>query len=191
MNKERTIQNDTQPSSHDNTEAVFEFRDPDIDVEAIMTQIRENVARRRAEGAYQEDVEVIADEVFADVMSMPTAGLGVGLNTQGIDATLAELNMRWIIREVPFSSSVPVVGKLVVALRNLWNWVSTKWYVRALVQQQVEFNALVAQAFNEMLLENQSRIEDVEKLQKTVKRQQEEIETLRATVARLSDDDPK
>lgn len=46
------------------------------------------------------------------------------------------------IQEQPFSSGVPVVGPLIARLRAAWNSVSTKWYVRPLLQQQNEFNNL-------------------------------------------------
>jgi GT2 family glycosyltransferase len=48
------------------------------------------------------------------------------------------------IHEVPFTSQVPVLGKLIVAVRSLWNSVATKWYVRPMIQQQNIFNAQVA-----------------------------------------------
>ncbi len=48
------------------------------------------------------------------------------------------------IQEHPFTSQVPVVGKMIVAVRSLWNSVATKWYVRPMLQQQNVFNAQVA-----------------------------------------------
>jgi hypothetical protein len=45
-----------------------------------------------------------------------------------------------IIREQPFSSHVPVFGKAIVLVRNAWNWMSTKWWVRPIVVQQNNFN---------------------------------------------------
>lgn len=171
MNEENKAAAVVTAPEADALEGVIEIRDPDIDVEAIMAQIRANVARRRAEGAYKEDVDAIADEVFAEVMAMPVAEMGGATGAQGLEGTLAELNVRWVVREVPFASGVPVLGKLVVAMRNLWNWMSTKWYVRGLLQQQVEFNALVVRAFNQMWLENQT-------LAKTVEQQRGEIEVL-------------
>ncbi len=176
MNEESKAAAVVAPSEEDTLEGVIEIRDPDIDVEAIMTQIRENVARRRAEGAYQEDVDAIADEVFAEVMAAGDAGDSAA---PGMDAILAELNIRWTVREVPFESGVPVLGKLIVALRNFWNWMSTKWYVRGLLQQQVEFNALVVRAFDQMWLENQM-------LAKTVEQQRAELEVLHEKLDRLT-----
>lgn len=176
MNEESRAEAGLAPSPADDVDGVIEIRDPNIDVEAIMTQIRANIARRRSEGAYQEDVDAIADEVFAEVMAAGDAGGNSA--AQGMDAILAELNVRWAVREVPFASGVPVLGKLIVALRNFWNWMSTKWYVRGLLQQQVEFNALMVRAFNQMWLENQTLV-------KTVEQQRGEIEVLHEMLDRM------
>jgi hypothetical protein len=48
------------------------------------------------------------------------------------------------LQEHRFRSAIPLVGPLIARLRAAWNSVSTKWYVRPLLQQQNEFNELVA-----------------------------------------------
>jgi hypothetical protein len=53
------------------------------------------------------------------------------------------------IQERPFTSETAVIGSLITRFRELWNNVSTKWYVRPLLQQQNEFNHLVAHAIRE------------------------------------------
>jgi GT2 family glycosyltransferase len=45
------------------------------------------------------------------------------------------------LQEQPFASRVPVFGRAIVAFRNLWNSVATKWYVRPMAHQQSVFNA--------------------------------------------------
>jgi GT2 family glycosyltransferase len=45
------------------------------------------------------------------------------------------------IQEQPFTSHVPIVGRLIVAFRGLWNSMAAKWYIRPMVQQQSLFNA--------------------------------------------------
>ncbi len=50
------------------------------------------------------------------------------------------------LQEHRFRSSIPLIGPLIARLRAGWNSVSTKWYVRPLLQQQNEFNELVATA---------------------------------------------
>ena len=53
------------------------------------------------------------------------------------------------VKERPFTSETAVVGSLIARFRELWNNVSTKWYVRPLLQQQNEFNRLIAHAIQE------------------------------------------
>lgn len=52
--------------------------------------------------------------------------------------------------EPPFVSQTPLVGPLIARFRALWNSVSTKWFVRAIVQQQNEFNDLVVRRVNDL-----------------------------------------
>ena len=60
------------------------------------------------------------------------------------------MDVKWLrekalVRERPFISNAPVVGRLVARFREAWNNVSTTWYVRPLLQQQNEFNEVVVQ----------------------------------------------
>jgi O-antigen chain-terminating methyltransferase len=156
-------------------EQIIEIRDPEIDVEQVMDRIRANVARRRAEGAYQEDLDAIASRVRSEVVPDSAVSDGEG----GVLAlTLSELESHWIIREQPFVSHVPVFGSLIVAVRNLWNWMSTKWYAQPLLQQQVGFNALVVRAFQELNVENRLLSENLQRLEEQVERLREENRAL-------------
>ncbi len=67
-----------------------------------------------------------------------------------------------VITEQPFHSEVPLLGPLIARLRGLWNSVSTKWYVRPLLQQQNDFNLAVARRleFMEEYLYEQSSAQD-------------------------------
>jgi hypothetical protein len=49
------------------------------------------------------------------------------------------------IKEQPFRSPTRMVGPLIARFRSLWNSVSTKWYVRPLLQQQNRFNQLLVE----------------------------------------------
>ena len=55
------------------------------------------------------------------------------------------LRTRAVLQEHRFSSSAPVVGPLIAWLRERWNNIATKWYVRPLIQQQSEFNLLAVE----------------------------------------------
>ncbi len=56
---------------------------------------------------------------------------------------LQEARMYREVKELPFESSVPIVGALIAGFRNLWNSVAAKWHVRRLLQQQNSYNLLV------------------------------------------------
>lgn len=54
------------------------------------------------------------------------------------------------VREQPFTSDKPVIGHLIVFIREKWNDVAAKWYVRPMVQQQNRFNAALVDTLQEM-----------------------------------------
>lgn len=166
------------PATLEPTE-VIEIRDPEVDVDALMTIVRANVARRLAEGAYREDLDAIANQVFAEVLTKPEAAAGIIQEDQNLAAILAELNTRWMVSEVPFRSNAPVVGPLIVAIRSAWNWMSTKWYVRPLIHQLVSFNAVVVRAFSESVATQQKMADELHQQQAELKALREEIELLR------------
>ena len=57
------------------------------------------------------------------------------------------------VREQPFVSHAPLVGPLLVRLREAWNWMSTTWYVRPLLAQQNTFNAQAVAVLRQALEE--------------------------------------
>jgi len=46
----------------------------------------------------------------------------------------------WVVFERPFHSDKPLIGGIIIWLRQLWNSVATQWYVRPLLEQQNEIN---------------------------------------------------
>lgn len=67
------------------------------------------------------------------------------MTTPASHPELDPLRARAVLREHRFESAAPVVGPLIAWLRERWNSIATKWYVRPLIQQQTEFNLLVAE----------------------------------------------
>lgn len=59
---------------------------------------------------------------------------------------VAEVGQRWLVEERPFRSSVPVIGPVVAWLRSRLNDAGPRWHVRAILAQQIEFNAAVYRA---------------------------------------------
>lgn len=84
------------------------------------------------------------------------------------ETVIGQLYSKANVVERPFVSDKPVVGPLIVAVREIWNSVSTKWFVRAIRQQQNEFN-LAATRF-------------LEALQQQVRRQDEMVDRLSSRV---------
>lgn len=71
-------------------------------------------------------------------------------------------NTLWAPQERPFTSSTPLLGPVIVLMRQAWNWMSAKWYVRPILEQQIAFNSVAVQVVNEMAnileaLEDQGR----------------------------------
>lgn len=67
-----------------------------------------------------------------------------------LDAHVGEVMKLWRVREKPFKSSLPVIGQVVASLRERLNNLSTRWYVKPILQQQVDYNASVARTLREM-----------------------------------------
>ena len=65
---------------------------------------------------------------------------------------MTDLEDKILLQEQPFVSNVPLVGWLIARFRTLWNWVSTKWYVLPLIQQQNEINTAMYQTHREILV---------------------------------------
>ncbi len=156
---------------------VIEIRDPQIDVAQVMDRIRANVKQRRAQGAYRQDLDGIADQVFAEVMAQQQ--IAPAIPGTGHILPLAELQAQWGIREPQFQSKAPMVGPFIVLTRTAWNWMSTKWYVRIIVQQIQNFHLLVVRAFQDVDVEHRKLHDQVQRLEALVQQQQVELAQLR------------
>jgi hypothetical protein len=66
------------------------------------------------------------------------------MTTSPTDPNLDQLQSAATLQEYRFRSQIPLVGPLIARFRELWNGVSTRWYVRPLIQQQSEFNKQIA-----------------------------------------------
>lgn len=81
-----------------------------------------------------------------------------------VSLTLTQLQQKWQIQEKPFESQIPLIGTVIVKFRTIWNTLSTKWYVRHLIQQQNVINQLVVQYLSsdldKLLIELDERVID-------------------------------
>lgn len=78
---------------------------------------------------------------------------------------LDELKAMWKIEERPFVSDKPIIGPLIARIRELWNSVAAKWFVRAQMQQQMIFNLTVVRTladFTALMDEVQAQARDAD-----------------------------
>ncbi len=59
---------------------------------------------------------------------------------------VAEVKESWLVEEKPFRSRLPFVA----SLRERFNSISTRWYVKPILAQQVDYNAAVARAIEDL-----------------------------------------
>ena len=79
--------------------------------------------------------------------------------------TFIELIDNVAIREPEFTSTAPVVGKLIVKIRQVWNWMSTRWYVLPIIQQQSDVNFQMSIILMEMIQQQKSTVQHIAKLE--------------------------
>jgi GT2 family glycosyltransferase len=141
-----------------------------------------SVLRDCAEAAVNDSsIDVAAElaalraQVYAAHGQAPPAGAPPAAAPTG--AAVDPLAAQAALREHVFRSRLPLVGSLVAGFRRLWNDVSTRWYVRPLIEQQSAFNA----ALVERLAEIEARLGETDRELALVLR---EVASLREAVAR-------
>lgn len=123
---------------------VIEIRDPEIDQASIRERIAERIAQRQASGAYDPDLAERGPE------SLRRSVAQAALDFTDLDDDLIDLTASASLHEPKFTSSLPVLGRLIVAVRRAWNWMSTRWYVLPLIGQQSAINQQVASVISQL-----------------------------------------
>lgn len=98
---------------------------------------------------------------------------------------LSHLRSMAQLRERDFTSSAPVIGPLIVRARRAWNWMSTEWYVRPLIQQQSEVNRGLIQVLDQIDLSVQALHVGMSENEEAILRSNREQTALEARIARL------
>ena len=122
--------------------SVIEIRDSALDQAAIRKQIAAEIASRD----YFQDVAEVGPE-----MLHPGKRLVSFSSTDSLNRLMIDLMARKPLHEHPFSSNVPLIGPFIVAFRRAWNWLSTRWYVLPIMQQQAELNRQMMLVLNELV----------------------------------------
>jgi hypothetical protein len=161
----------------DDIEEIIEIRDPEIDAEAIMRRIRENIRQRRSEAEAQGlDYEAFAEglytsrddarfdrSVYHDLRRM-----SVGYYKMGVGLSLT-------------ASRFPLIGSLMQRVRGALHQVVI-YYTNMLAGQQARFNEYVVRVLTGMVkeLEQDPGREEVEALRREVTELRERLERLEA-----------
>lgn len=103
-----------------------------------------------------------------------------------------QLQAMAVVQEQPFRSRVPILGPAIAWFRDRWNGISTRWYVRPLLQQQNDFNQRLVQRLQEhnARLEAQEQaqleiIEDAAELAEQLKEMNRLLRSIDERLARL------
>lgn len=140
---------------------ILDFRGSSLDEADVLAGLLSDLRAATAEGLARHDP--------APKGSAPPAAGSLE------SSALHRLEQRMTLREQPFSSEVPVLGRLIVAARTLWNSVATKWYVRPLVQQQTLFNTEVVSYLQGQSLDLAENIRELTTIAERVARIEEGI----------------
>ena len=97
-----------------------------------------------------------------------------------IETALAE---KQTLEEPAFTSNTPIVGSLVAAFRQFWNDISTKWYVRGIIQQQMAFNKLVTRLIGEQDRQGEALAQEISLLTDALLAMQQRVEELETALA--------
>lgn len=112
---------------------------PQAEVSAAL-DVAEEMQRLRA----QVRKLMRADEKRQVAETTPT------LEWRELRGLLKEASERWRVKELPFTSSAPVVGSLIALFRSAWNSVAAKWHVRRILLQQNDYNQTVFRMLQEL-----------------------------------------
>lgn len=139
----------------------LEIRDPSLNSTDILRRIEAEVYRRRAENKYPaaEMLQSVWQQLTPDAVS-------ARVDDDYIFQLLKTLTVDSYLQEVRFSSTVPVVGWLIVAIRRAWNWMSTRWYVLPVLKQQSRYNEQVIISMYRLLQTNRALQQQVDELQR-------------------------
>lgn len=132
----------------------FEIKDDEINVEEIMSKIRENIQKRRQSGAYDPQMEALINQP----LQKPPAGVGEG----DIKSDLDYLNSHWDVHaEYSITSHRPVIGQLLISSRQLIHG-EVKRYVDLIAGKQTEFNLRIIRSIKNILNRLETRIDTVD-----------------------------
>lgn len=155
--------------SHRADKPILEIRDPDLDATAIRQRVVEAVEQRRDAGAYGPDPASLGPETLFPGALQAGKSPQLDLDYRGLDESLAEMTSQARLQEFAFVSRVPVVGRLVVAVRQAWSWVAARWIGQHIVRQQSAFNQTAIQFNSELVRWQDANLRRIRQLEEQVR----------------------
>lgn len=126
---------------------VIEIRDPEVDMAQVRHQLLTRLQQQAAAGGYGPPVQ----ELGPEALRRSQRGMARrAAATAQLDQLLIRLNTTGQLQAPTFQSGAPFIGRVIVAIRRAWNWMSTKWYVQPIMTQQTEHNQLVTLSLSEL-----------------------------------------
>jgi O-antigen chain-terminating methyltransferase len=123
-------------------EETFIINTDDINVEEIMRQIRENIAKRNIGEERLPELSEIRDKLNSNIQS--------SFDRHQLEQNITINNMKWnILLDRPITSHRKIIGKFIVFGKRIIRKV-LRWYMQSLFGQQIEFNSSVTRTLNEM-----------------------------------------
>ena len=127
----------------------FEIRDDEIDVEDIMRQIRENIKKRRENGAYDDEMEEIINKPLSALSDSQPENTVLDTDND-LSRDLEYINSNWDIHaEYYISSHRSIVGKFLVRGRQIVHS-EVRRYVDLIAGKQIEFNTHIVHLMNKL-----------------------------------------
>lgn len=133
----------------DHMPPIIQVNDPSLDSAAIAARVQQQVADRRAQGLYGPDLGTLGPESLRPDRLGSAQG-PAPVVYPGLYESLAELIAKSYLDEPDFVSNAPLVGPLIVSVRRLWNWISTRWYVLPILRAQSDVNAHTARLVSDL-----------------------------------------
>jgi hypothetical protein len=112
--------------NHDEADSPEEIR-----VAEVLQQIRAGIRQRQAELA-------------------ALGGRALSTEEKQVSQRFRDLQGQAYVRPQPFTSGAPVIGRLIVLVREMWCNVATRWYMHPILRQQNTFNQAAAQILQEL-----------------------------------------
>ncbi|HID63742.1 MAG TPA: hypothetical protein EYP49_13540 [Anaerolineae bacterium] len=150
---------------------IIEIRDSEIDVEAIVAQIRENIRRRKQAHPELFDLELPTFPVGEPSPDEAAGDEALTFNLRQAAITSDEIS----VMMSPVKSSLPVIGSLWTTFKRQMHGL-VLYYVNILAGKQMKFNRHVVQVLQE--LAKRGATDEVAALR-------QEVEALRARVEQL------